>query len=263
MAENTVQYRVEVVPALPASPPVPHCPVDRIREVCEKPTEKRLFPPSKGRTAEGEMRRLVMMERIESIMAKMLYQGHGSVRFKMNDGTVIYLDPYAGEGYDLPADYIFVTHEHHDHNEVDKMPHAPNCRVVTEKDAIRGGQHLTFNFTTFQVRAVEAYNSHHKKTECVGYIFLLDGKKVYCAGDTSTTAQMADMAKMNIDYALLPIDGVYNMGPAEAAKCAAMIGAAHVIPVHMAPGQLFDQQKAEQLDVPNRLILHPGEEIEL
>ena len=143
------------------------------------------------------------------------------------------------------------------------MPHAPNCRVVTEKDAIRGGQHLTFNFTTFQVRAVEAYNSHHKKTECVGYIFLLDGKKVYCAGDTSTTAQMADMAKMNIDYALLPIDGVYNMGPAEAAKCAAMIGAAHVIPVHMAPGQLFDQQKAEQLDVPNRLILHPGEEIEL
>ena len=98
MAENTVQYIVEVVPALPASPPEPHCPVDRIREVCEKPTEKRLFPPNKGRTAEGEIRRLVMMERIESIMAKMLYQGHGSVRFKMNDGTVIYLDPYAGEG---------------------------------------------------------------------------------------------------------------------------------------------------------------------
>ena len=196
-------------------------------------------------------------------MATLLYQGHGSFRLKSSGGMVIYVDPYAGEGYDLPADYIFVTHQHHDHNEVDKMPHAPGCRVITEKDAVRGGQYLLLNFSSFQVRAVEAYNSHHKKGECVGYIFLLDGRKVYCAGDTSTTAQMDEMAGMNLDYALLPIDGVYNMGPAEAAKCAEKIGAEKVIPIHMAPGQLFDQQKAEQLIVPNRLILHPGEEIEL
>ena len=196
-------------------------------------------------------------------MAKMLYQGHGSDRFVMNDGTVIYLDPYAGEGYDLPANYIFVTHEHHDHNQVDLMPHAAGCRIITEKDSIRDGQYHLFNFGAFQVRAVEAYNSHHKKNECVGYVLLLDGKKIYCAGDTSTTAQMSKMSEMNLDYALLPIDGVYNMGPEEAAKCAGLIQAKKVIPVHMAPGELFDMERAEQLDVENRVILQPGEEIEL
>lgn len=196
-------------------------------------------------------------------MAKMLYQGHGSVRFTLDDETVIYLDPYAGEGYDLPANYVFVTHEHHDHNVVDKMPHAPGCRIITEKDVIRNGNYLTLNLGGFHVRAVEAYNAHHNKAECVGYIFLLDGKKIYCAGDTSTTAEMGKMASLNLDYALLPIDGIYNMGPIEAGKCAATIGAKKVIPIHMAPGALFDRSKAEEFQAENRLILAPGEEIEL
>jgi len=37
-------------------------------------------------------------------MAKLLFQGHGSFRITADDGRVIYVDPYAGEGYDLPAD---------------------------------------------------------------------------------------------------------------------------------------------------------------
>ncbi len=196
-------------------------------------------------------------------MAKMLYQGHGSVRFTTDEGLVIYLDPYAGDGYDLPANYVFVTHEHHDHNVVDKMPHAPGCRIITEQDVIRGGNYLTLNFGSFQVRAVEAYNAHHNKAECVGYIFLLNGKKIYCAGDTSTTSEMNRMAALNLDYALLPIDGIYNMGPAEAEKCAALIGAKNVIPVHMAPGELFDREKAEAFKAKNRRIVTPGEEITL
>lgn len=196
-------------------------------------------------------------------MAKMLYQGHGSLRFTMNDGTVIYLDPYAGEGYDLPANYVFVTHEHHDHNVVDKMPHAPGCKIITEKESIQGGAYHLFNFGNFQVRSVEAYNAHHHKNECVGYVFLLDGKKIYCAGDTSTTDMMSRMAEKKIDYALLPTDGIYNMGPDEAAKCAEMIGAAHNIPIHMAPGELFNRELAEKFQAPNQMIVEPGEEIDL
>ena len=37
-------------------------------------------------------------------MAELLYQGHGSYRIVSNEGVVIYVDPYAGEGYDMPAD---------------------------------------------------------------------------------------------------------------------------------------------------------------
>lgn len=38
------------------------------------------------------------------------------------------------------------------------------------------------------------------------------------------------LSKEAIDYALLPIDGFYNMDPQEASVCAAVIGAVHTIP---------------------------------
>ena len=40
----------------------------------------------------------------EGAGARILYQGHGSLRIVTEEGKVIYIDPYAGEGYDLPAD---------------------------------------------------------------------------------------------------------------------------------------------------------------
>ena len=49
-------------------------------------------------------------------MPKLLYQGHGSFRLTASDGTVIFIDPFIGTGYDLPADVILVSHQHDDHN---------------------------------------------------------------------------------------------------------------------------------------------------
>jgi hypothetical protein len=49
----------------------------------------------------------------------------------------------------------------------------------------------------------------------------------------------------------------------EAAECARNVGAKHNIIVHIAPGALFDRAKAEKWDAPNKLIIEPGEEIEL
>lgn len=196
-------------------------------------------------------------------MARLTYQGHGSCRIVTDAGTVIYLDPYAGEGYDLPADLIFVTHQHHDHNQVDKMPHSPGCVVITEREALRGGEYHDFVLGGIRAKAVEAYNRNHQREATVGYILTVDGKTLYFAGDTSTTAQMKAMAAMKLDWAMLPIDGVYNMGPEEAVQCAALIGAERVIPMHMKPGALFDEEMAGRFDAPNRLILRPGEEIDL
>lgn len=44
-------------------------------------------------------------------MATLLYQGHGSLRLTTDSGKVIYIDPFAGEGYGAPADLILVTHQ--------------------------------------------------------------------------------------------------------------------------------------------------------
>ena len=195
--------------------------------------------------------------------AMLLYQGHASFRLTAKDGTVIYIDPYAGEGYDLPADIILVTHQHGDHNQNEKIPRKKDCDVITNKEALKGGKHNTFNVKGVKIEAVEAANANHNPGECVGYIITIDGISLYHAGDTSKTEQMKSFAARKLDYALLPCDGIYNMDTETAAECAAVIGAKHNIPIHTKPGTLFDRETAERVNAPNRLIVEAGKEIEL
>ena len=42
-------------------------------------------------------------------MATLLFQGHASCRITTRAGAVIYIDPFAGEGYDLPADLVLIA----------------------------------------------------------------------------------------------------------------------------------------------------------
>ncbi len=196
-------------------------------------------------------------------MAKLLYQGHGSYRIISKDNVVIYFDPYVGKGYDVPADIILVTHQHGDHNQVKLVTKKPTCTIIQEHDALKSGQYLSFDFLGVHIQAVPAYNRNHSKDESVGYIITVDGITIYGSGDTSTTKEMAEMASLQLNYALLPIDGIYNMDAKEAKACAELIGAKHTIPIHMKPGELFDRSMAEQFTAKNRLILEAGEEIEL
>jgi len=196
-------------------------------------------------------------------MAKLLYQGHGSYRITANDGMVIYVDPFAGEGYDLPADIILVTHQHRDHNKIELPAKKPSCRIITNKEALVGGRHNAFEVCGVEIKSVEAKSLFHSPKKCVGYIIILDGIRIYAAGDTSKTKQMESFAEQHFDYALLPCDGIANMGLKKSALCAALIGAKHNISIHIKPGQLFDRDRAEKWTAPNRLIIEPRQEITL
>lgn len=196
----------------------------------------------------------------------LLYQGHASARIVTTEGKVIYIDPYAGEGYDLPADLILVTHDHYDHTGIDKISGInPDCYIITWKEALVGEKYQSFDLGYVEVEAVEAgYNPNHNVSSCVGYILTFsNGVSVYFTGDTSTTPQMSELASRNLDYAFICCDGVYNMGLEEAAECANTINAKHNIPYHIAPGADFDMDKAKAFDAPNKLIVEAGEEIVL
>ncbi|MBR5928296.1 MAG: MBL fold metallo-hydrolase, partial [Spirochaetia bacterium] len=135
--------------------------------------------------------------------ASLLYQGHGSLRIEA-DGMVIYVDPYAGEGYDKQADLILITHEHRDHNNVDLVKKTDKTLILRSKDMLTGGKYQTKKVGNITIEAVPAYNKNHKKEECVGYILTIDGKSFYLSGDTSTTDAMPGFADRNLDYAFLP-----------------------------------------------------------
>ena len=195
-------------------------------------------------------------------MPKLLYQGHGSFRLTANDGFVIYVDPYKGKGYDVPADIILVTHQHTDHNRIKRCTQKPNCRIITNEEALAGGKHNSFDIDGILIESVEAANKNHDPKKCVGYIITIDGVKIYASGDTSKTKQMETFAALELDYALFPGDGLFNMGPDEAAECAELIGAKHNILIHLKPGESI-RKKSEKWIAPNKLIIEPGQEIQL
>lgn len=205
-------------------------------------------------------------------MATFLYQGHGSFRLTACDGTVVYVDPFAGEGYDVPADLILVTHEHGDHTQVDKMPHAEDCTILRARDfQPTPGAYTVLESHGITITPVQACNKNHPVDQCVGLVIDIDGITFYAAGDTSMTQDMESgkLAAMDIDYCTLPGDGFYNMTVEDAAICAAKIQPRHAIPIHLVPvhdmsnPSLFDIAVAERFNFDSRIIISPGESISL
>ena len=156
---------------------------------------------------------------------------------------------------------ILVTHEHSDHNQVSRVHLKPDGKVLRAANLIDGASYGGCLVKDVLVKATAAYNKNHPKSECVGFLISTGGKKLYFACDTSETEEMKKLRAEQIDYAFLPIDGIYNMNAIEAARCAEIIGAKCNVPVHMKPGALFSQEMAESFHAVNRLILRPGQTI--
>ncbi len=195
------------------------------------------------------------------------YIGHGSHKFKTSKGTVIYVDPFFHGDYSEPAQILLVTHNHHDHNQVDKVSVSELGLVVMPEMAYDGEYH-EFSHEDVKVKAVAAYNQNHKKEECVGYVLEFDGLKFYVAGDTSKTTEMETvLAPMELDYAVLPIDGVYNMGPEEASECAKIMKVKHVFPSHNDPASTktweYSELGLDKFIHPGKIVLKHGESFEL
>lgn len=194
-------------------------------------------------------------------MAELLYQGHGSYRIVSNEGVVIYVDPYAGEGYDMPADIVIVTHEHSDHNQVDLVTLKDDGVILRHGDLFVGGEYPIKKIKKVMIEGTPAENKNHSREECVGFIMTVDGITLYGAGDTNYYPEMESFN--DLDYALLPVDGIYNMSAQEASRCAHVIDSRYFIPIHTSPTQLYDEDIAKSFKSPHALYIKPGERLKL
>lgn len=190
--------------------------------------------------------------------------GHSFVKIKTLEGKVIYIDPFAVNAFDDSADVVLITHEHSDHNEIARVRQRSTCQVIRAANALVSGVYQTFTIGNITVRAVPAYNSYHPKNSCVGYVVEFNSIKLYHAGDTGEIPEMADLTALHITYALIPMDGIYTMTPEVATQAAAMIQAAHDVPIHtMPPPDTYSNTIVARFTSPNALIVHPGETIAL
>ncbi|MCR5150589.1 MAG: MBL fold metallo-hydrolase [Clostridiales bacterium] len=173
---------------------------------------------------------------------------HNSIFIKTGFGAV-YIDPFQMDEEPHDAAYIFITHEHYDHfspEDIEKVSGNNTILVVPEKmerkaqevagivkniKTVKPGTYFKINDLEFET--VSAYNIlkpfHPKSAEWVGYILLVDGQRIYIAGDTDATKE-AKEAKC--DIALVPIGGTYTMDAKKAAELVNTIRPCIAIPVH-------------------------------
>lgn len=185
---------------------------------------------------------------------KIRWLGHDG--FQIKGEKTIYVDPFQVTAANLePADYLLISHEHHDHCSPDDVKKlcGPATVIFTIKsceDKLKGqvgakeirivspGQTLQANGV--ELSFVPAYNTnkfrspgvhfHPKADGKVGFIVKMGGVTIYHTGDSDVIEEMG--ALKNIDVALIPVSGTYVMTAEEAAQAAERLAPKVAIPMH-------------------------------
>lgn len=199
----------------------------------------------------------------EATGPSLTFIGHAAIMLTASDGRTILIDPSIST-YQYPdaVDFILVTHSHEDHKPYYKIKVKEGGHKITYNEALVEGVYQTFEYDGITIEAVPmGGNDGHPLGYGTGFIITVDGIRIYHAGDSSNVPELQALAGKEIDYALYPIDGQFNMDAAEATELANIIGATHNIPIHMsnAPGE----DKSVNFTPEGRLVLQETETITL
>jgi len=173
---------------------------------------------------------------------------HNSIRIE-SGSDVIYVDPFQVKGTPRDASFILITHDHYDHfspEDIAKVAGDDSVLVVPEKMerkakeaagkvgdiyTVKPGEDREIGNLHFET--VPAYNLlkpfHPKSAGWVGYVLMIDGKRIYIAGDTDATKEAKSV---KCDIILVPVGGTYTMDAKKAAELVNEIEPEVTIPTH-------------------------------
>jgi L-ascorbate metabolism protein UlaG (beta-lactamase superfamily) len=189
---------------------------------------------------------------------RITYFGHSAFQFEDGDHTVL-IDPFLSGNpaatvapESLNPQTILLTHAHNDHvgDTVAIAKRTGATTIATFELAtylsqqgvttVAGNHGGTIAFSGGTAKFTPAWHtsSYNDGTTFVapgipaGLVIRFGGKTVYVAGDTCLFGDMALIAEEGLDAAILPIGDTFTMGPADAARAAALLRAGIVIPCH-------------------------------
>ncbi len=156
--------------------------------------------------------------------------------------------------------HLFITHGHGDHiGDAVALAQKSGALIVANFEIITyleskglsghamhiGGKHA-FDFGTVKMTpALHGSGIFEEGTMqdgglAGGFLFDIDGVKIYHAGDTGLTMEMQLLEEEEIDLALLPIGGNFTMDADDALRAVRMIKPKAVIPMHYGTFEVLD-----------------------
>jgi L-ascorbate metabolism protein UlaG (beta-lactamase superfamily) len=164
---------------------------------------------------------------------KITYLSHACFELK-NEKTIL-IDPFfkgnkKAPPYSGTPDIVLVTHEHADHSDAERFNAVVVCPELCQEKfkkpiTMEIGEKKTVDGVPIEM--VEA--SHHQSKYPTGFIFELEGNRIYHMGDT-----YVDGVKNygQIDILFIPIGGHYTMDIKDAVKALQIIQPKLAIPMH-------------------------------
>lgn len=179
--------------------------------------------------------------------------GHAGFIVEFTDRKLrIAFDPYDIKE-ELPVDYVFVSHQHFDHCDVNSIRKllksstkivAPACcdhelaefasqlELLNDKDKHKLKDLIYWALPAYNVNKFRTPNEvfHPREMGGVGFVVEVDGLRMYHAGDTDFIPEMEGLKKL--DLAFLPISGTFVMTLEEAIQAAQTLKPKMVVPMH-------------------------------
>lgn len=224
---------------------------------------------------------------------KFTWYSHACVLIEVN-GTGLLVDPFITGNPLSPVrsdqvtpDFIFVSHGHGDHlGDTLEIAKRTGATVVSNFEihnwlAAQGltnlhPQHIGggFDYPWGRVKLTIAHHGSalpdgsYGGNPC-GFLFYVNGKKIYHACDTGLFYDMKLIGEEGIDLAVLPIGDNFTMGPDDGLRAVKLIEPKQVVPIHYDTFDLIKQdpeawkQRVEQETSTKVMVMKPGNSLQL
>ena len=210
------------------------------------------------------------------------------------DKAALLVDPFlAGNplapvtAADIKADFIFISHGHGDHvGDSVQLAKQTGAMVVSNYEiqnwiAAQGVEnshplHIGggFDWPWGRVKLTIAHHGSmlpdgsYGGNPC-GFLFYIDGKKIYHACDTGLFYDMKLIGEEGIELAILPIGDNFTMGPDDALRAVKLIEPKQVVPIHYNTFDVIKQDaqawaiRVQQETAAKPTGMRPGDSLEL
>ncbi|MBC7358910.1 MAG: metal-dependent hydrolase [Desulfacinum sp.] len=224
---------------------------------------------------------------------RVTWYSHACLDIHVN-GTHLLVDPFltgnplaAVSADQVSADYIFVSHGHGDHlGDTVAIAKRTGATVISNFEihnwlAAQGLQklhpHHIGGGSNHPWGRVKLTIAHHGSAlpdgsyggNPCGFLFTVEGKKIYHACDTGLFYDMKLIGEEGIDLAVLPIGDNFTMGPDDALRAVKLLEPKKVLPIHYDTFDIIKQDPAAWKDRVEKetasrvVLLKPGESLEL